>query len=90
MNKLPSVYVNKIDKDIKNSQEESILNDKRVSLDEVFDPSIYQFNHKYLITLKNGVKYNTSLIGNYGSKVLTIDNQFINISDIMSIQEIKK
>ena len=90
MNKLPDVYVNKIDKMIRNSQEESVLTNNSISLDEIFNPSVYQFNHKYLITLRNGKQYNTSLIANYGSKVLTIDNDLININDIISIKEIKK
>lgn len=90
MSNLPKVFVNKIDKFIKNSQEESIVNNELISLDDVFDNNKYQFNHKYLIKLKNGKEYKTSLIANYGSKVLTIDNDLINVNDIKNIIEIKK
>lgn len=90
MNKLPKVFVNKIDKSIRNSQEEGILDNRQVSLDEIFDNNKFTFNHKYQIILKNGKEYRTSLIANYGSKLLTIDNDLINIKDINNIREIKK
>ena len=90
MKDLPKIYVNKIDDTIRNSQEESILNNNNVSLDEVFNSNKFSFNHKYIIALNNGKEYRTSLIANYGSKVLTIDNDLINVSDIKNIIEIKK
>lgn len=90
MEKLPKVFVNKIDKLIRNSQEEGIINNNNISLEDVFDNNKFTFNHKYLITLNNGKEYRTSLIANYGSRVLTIDNDLINIKDIRNIVEIKK
>ena len=90
MSDLPKVFVNKIDKTIRNNIEESTINKDMITIDDIFDNNKYQFNHKYLIILNNGKEYKTSLIANYGSKVLTIDNELININDIKSIIEIKK
>jgi hypothetical protein len=90
MDKLPKVFVNKIEKDFNNSQSSTIVDDRSVSLDDIFDNNKYSFNHKYAIELKNGKIYRTSIITNYGTKILTIDNDLININDIKSINEIKK
>lgn len=91
MDKLPKVYVNKISKELNNSQESSLVSDERsISLDEVFDSSKFLFNHKYLISLSNGKEIRSSIISNYGNKILTIDNDLISLNDIKSIKEIKK
>ena len=91
MDKLPKVYVNKISKELNNSQEMSRVDSNRtISLDEVFNPKKYAFNHKYSIILNDGREIRSSIISNYGSKILTIDNDLINIHEIKSIKEIKK
>ena len=91
MDKLPKVYVNRISKDLRNSQEITKVDENHtLSLDEVFNPKVYQFNHKYAILLNNGKEIRSSIISNYGSKILTIDNDLINIHEIKSIKEIKK
>ena len=91
MDKLPKVYVNKISKELNNSQEMSRVDSNRtISLDEVFNPKKYAFNHKYSIILNDGREIKSSIISNYGSKILTIDNDLINIHEIKSIKEIKK
>ena len=90
MSDLPKVFVNKIDNIINNEDEVLISNSNRISLDDIFDNNKYLFNHRYLITLKNGREYNTSIIARRNNKVLTIDNDLININDILNIREIKK
>lgn len=91
MDKLPKVYVNKINKELNNSQNSSLINDARgLTLDDVFNSSKFVFNHKYVITLNNGKELRSSIISNYDNKILTIDNDVINIDDIKSIREIKK
>ena len=63
---------------------------RSLNLDDVFNSSKFVFNHKYVITLSNGRVITSSIISNYDNKILTIDNDVININDIKSIREIKK
>ena len=80
----------KINKNFSNSQELTRVDERSISLDEVFNPKKYAFNHKYSIILNDGREIKSSIISNYGSKILTIDNDLINIHEIKSIKEIKK
>ena len=91
-NKLPKVFVNKIDKELKINQESTLSSSyTSVSLDEILDDKDkYLFNHRYLITLKNNTTLEDSIISKQNNKILTLDNHKIAIDDIKSINEITK
>ena len=90
MNDLPKVFANKIDKEINNSQERTIVGEeKSVDLNQILSKDTYSFNHKYKIELNNNVIVD-SIIQVLDNKVLTIENGWINKEDIVSIVEIKK
>ena len=90
MNKLPKVFINKIDKEINNSMRNTICKEQTISLDNILSKDKYSFNHVYNITLKDGKVIKDSIIQILDSKILTIDNSWINIEDICNIYEIKK
>ena len=90
MEKLPKVFVNPINDNINNSQYKSIVDDNKVNLDNILSKDKYSFNHVYLITLKNNKQIKSSIIKIMNNKILTIDNDLINIDNILSIIEIKK
>ena len=89
MNELPKVFVNKIDKEIKNYQEESRITNK-IDFDDILSDDKYSFNHIYLITLNDNTQIQDSIIGKKDNKILTIDNNYIDINNIKNIIEIKK
>ena len=93
-NKLPRVFVNKIDKPIRHSQRETLVGEEMVSyvnLDDVLNnKNTYSFNHKYRISLKNNMVVESSIILKDNNMILTIDGDKININDIKNIVEIKK
>lgn len=91
-NKLPKVFVNKIDKELKINQESTLSSSyASVNLDEILDDKDkYLFNHRYLITLKNNTTLEDSIISKQNNKILTLDNHKIAIDDIKSITEITK
>ena len=89
---LPKVFVSPITKKIDNDQEIFMGNsrdDKSVSevLDTLFTPDTYTFRRKFEIKTKNEV-LTTSIISRLGNKLLTLDNRYIDILDIISIKEI--
>ena len=89
---LPKVFVSPITKKIDNDQEIFMSNsrdDKSVSevLDTLFTPDSYTFRRKFEIKTKNEV-ITTSIISRLGNKLLTLDNRYIDILDIISIKEI--
>ena len=90
---LPKVFVSPITKKIDNDQEifmgNSSRDDKSVSevLDTLFTPDSYTFRRKFEIKTKNEV-LTTSIISRQGNKLLTLDNRYIDILDIISIKEI--
>lgn len=91
MNDLPKVFANKIDKEIHNSQERTIVDENNeVDLSNILSSDKYSFNHKYNIELTNGTIVEDSIIQILDSKVLTIDNGWIGKNSIKSIREIKK
>ena len=93
MNDLPKVFVNPIDKEIKNSQERTIVDENSlndVKLDEILTKDKYSFNHVYLIKMNNNEEVNDSIIQINETRLLTINNGWINIKDIDYIKEIKK
>ena len=87
--RLPKVFVNKIDKTLNVNQETTISSRKNSSLnwDKILDDKDkYLFNHQYLITLNNNETIEDSKQQN---KILTLNGKKIDISDIKSVVEIK-
>lgn len=91
--RLPKVFVNKIDKTLNVNQEATISSRKNSSLnwDKILDDKDkYLFNHQYLITLNNNEMIEDSIISKQQNKILTLNGKKIDISDIKSVVEIKK
>lgn len=91
--RLPKVFVNKIDKTLNVNQETTISSRKNSSLnwDKILnDKDKYLFNHQYLITLNNNETIEDSIISKQQNKILTLNGKKIDISDIKSVVEIKK
>lgn len=91
--RLPKVFVNKIDKTLNINQEATISSRKNSSLnwDKILDDKDkYLFNHQYLITLNNNETIEDSIISKQQNKILTLNGKKIDISDIKSVVEIKK
>ena len=90
--RLTKVFVNKIDKTLNVNQETTISSRKNsiLSWDEILDDKDkYLFNHQYLITLNNNETIEDSIISKQQNKILTLNGQKIDISDIKSVVEIK-
>ena len=90
--RLPKVFVNKIDKTLNINQETTISSRKNSSLnwDKILDDKDkYLFNHQYLITLNNNETIEDSIISKQQNKILTLYGKKIDISDIKSVVEIK-
>ena len=90
--RLPKVFVNKIDKTLNVNQETTISSRKNSSLnwDKILDDKDkYLFNHQYLITLNNNETIKDSIISKHQNKILTLNGKKIDISDIKSVVEIK-
>ena len=91
--RLPKVFVNKIDKTLNVNQETTISSRKNSSLNWnkiLDDKDKYLFNHQYLITLNNNETIVDSIISKQQNKILTLNGKKIDISDIKSVVEIKK
>lgn len=91
--RLPKVFVNKIDKTLNVNQETTISSRKNSSLnwDKILDDKDkYLFNHQYLITLNNNETIEDSIISKQQNKIFTLNGKKIDISDIKSVVEIKK
>ena len=91
--RLPKVFVNKIDKTLNVNQETTISSRKNSSLnwDKILDDKDkYLFNHQYLITLNNNETIEDSIISKQQNKILTLNGKKIDISDIKSVVEVKK
>ncbi len=92
-NKLPKVYVNKIDKNLNINQESTISSSKpsNIDLDIILDDTNkYLFNHRYLITLKDNTTLEDSIISKKNDSVLTLEGRKIAINKIKNIIEISK
>ncbi len=89
MNELPKVYVQKQEKEIINNQEESRVVNK-IDYDDILSDDKFLFNHLYLITLNDNTQIKDSIIAKKDNKILTIDNNYIDINNIKNIIEIKK
>jgi len=99
----PSVFANKIDKELNNNEkvfnssnkkEMEVAFDREVKVDvnakirEIFASPHYVYKADTIITTKDGV-LNKRIVGKNGDRLLTIDNEFIEIKDILNI-ELKK
>ena len=89
MSDLPKVFVNKIDKKMRNSLEEVKVNDNNIDLSNIITNDKYSFNHKYQIYLNNDV-IEDYIIQIDNDKLLNIFNGWIFTKDIIKILEIKK
>ena len=88
MSELPKVYVNKIEKDINNCQNNTYADqNNRISYDNIISNDRYSFNHVFDIYLQDGTKITSSIIRVSEDKILTIDNIWIDKKDIKSINE---
>ena len=91
---LPKVYANPDSFNLNRNMLESNINNNSFSkdnIDEILDSSNkYLFNHSYLINLKDNKVVESSIISKYNNKLLTIDNDILDIDNIKSIVEIKK
>lgn len=97
MKDLPKVFANKIDKEIKNTQElfygESRREIKRdpigVSrkINDIFKSNNHVYKSKVKITFIDHEEYKT-IVGKTGSYLITIDGEKINISNILDIVKI--
>ena len=96
--KKESVFINKINKNIKNNQEycnvreekiiNNIINNNSLNIDEkiekLFNTNGYVFN-KDVDIITNNKKYHTRIAGKVNNYLITFDNDIINISSIKDI-----
>ena len=91
MKELPKVYVNSFDREINNSQSFIVVDEREIiNYDDILTKDKYSFNHTYIINLKNDKEVIDSIIQITDNKILTINNSWIDKSDIKSIKENKK
>lgn len=89
-NKLPKVFVNKIDK-VLNVNQDYTRSTSSINLETILDDkNKYLFMHKYLITLNDGKTLEDSIISRKGDFLLTLNNKQVHLNDIKSIVELKK
>ena len=100
MKKLPKIYQTEFTKKINNNKkvcyigtealniEENYIQDKERILDEVFSGFGYSYNIPLQIKTKTK-QYETSLIARTKQNVVTLDNEVIPISEIISIKKKK-
>lgn len=99
MKKLPKIYQNEIDKNIKNNKtvyrfknmdtrsSTPYENNKTVkeTLDEIFNGIGYALNIVVLIKTKSK-EYETTLVARTSNNIVTIDNEVIPIEDILNLE----
>ena len=99
--KLPKVFANKIDKELKNNEtiyynkNEERKKKKKESLssiltvnqkiNQIFSSTRYVYKADVIITTKNG-KMNKRIIGRNRNELITMDNEVINVNDIIDIE----
>ncbi len=99
--KLPKVFANKIDKELKNNKtvyynknEERKIEEKdplssiltvNQKINQIFSSARYVYKADVVITTKNG-KLNKRIIGRNRNELITMDNEVININDILDIE----
>jgi len=98
MKKLPNLYTNTFDKKIDNSIEYITISNNNIKqinnnynlkrkIDNIFKSSNYIYKIKVEITLKDKI-LNEYIIGRNNNKLITYNNETINISDILDIKEL--
>ena len=99
--KLPKVFANKIDKELKNNKtvyynknEERKIEEKdplssiltvNQKINQIFSSARYVYKADVVIITKNG-KLNKRIIGRNRNELITMDNEVININDILDIE----
>lgn len=99
--KLPKVFANKIDKELKNNEtvyynknEERKIEEKESlssiltvnqKINQIFSSTRYVYKADVIITTKNG-KMNKRIIGRNRNELITMDNEVINVNDIIDIE----
>ena len=99
--KLPKVFANKIDKELKNNEtvyynknEERKIEEKESlssiltvnqKINQIFSSTRYVYMADVIITTKNG-KINKRIIGRNRNELITMDNEVINVNDIIDIE----
>lgn len=98
MNKLPRVFANPINKELKNNVElfrsdkkveikSSNIKDINKKINEIFGSNNHIYKSKVKITLKDG-NLITDIVGKTSSNILTLDGMLIRIQDIIDIEKI--
>ena len=97
MKKLPKIYQNDISKEINNNKKSCYVSlepieiekdELDITLDEIFSGLGYSYNIPLIIkTTKDN--YQTSLIAKIKNNLITIDNEIIPISEVISIKRKK-
>jgi len=100
MKKLPDLYTNSFDKKIDNSLDYITINntsnienrnsnkyDIKKKIDNIFKSSSYIYKIKVEITLKDKVIVE-NIVGRNNNKLITFNNDTINISEILDIKEL--
>lgn len=96
MKKLPKVYKNNIDKNIRNNKSVCYVKNELRNIDSSMNTSVKEqldiifsgmgYSYNIPITIKTDKKiYNTSLIAKTKKYVVTLDNDVIQIDNIKSI-----
>lgn len=99
MKKLPKIYQNEFNKKISNNKKTCYIKNEEQALvepmteikikkiiDEVFSGLGYSYNIPLTITTKTK-EYQTSLIAKTKNRVVTLDNDIIPLSEIISIKK---
>lgn len=94
MNKLPKIYKADISKKINNNKSVCHLKEEKTSnnntlevLDYIFNNNHYPYNIRVKI-VTNNKEYDTYIISKDNRFIMTLDNDFIRISDIKNIEVI--
>lgn len=96
MKELPKVYVNPIDKEVKNNTDlfySKLLDSKKdqksvlKQIDEIFASRSFVYKSKVHVVTREK-EFDTTLVGRNGASLLTLDNEKIPIIDIMNIKKI--
>lgn len=95
----PKVFVNKINKDIKNNKNSyhftggEILDNTKVDVKEkirdIFKSDTFVYKSSVTISLKNGRILRKDIIAYKNDELITLDNERINVSDIVDIKKAK-
>ena len=98
MTKLPKLFTNNFNKKIDNSMEyvkvsnnevidNKQSNDIRKKIDNVFKSKNYIYKINVLMNI-NGIENKYTIIGKTKNKLITINNEIINIDDILDIKKV--